>query len=182
MAAIMTKSKVRSVMIFVVCLTLTGCAASDNDRHVRFDKFNRTIEVANWQYKLRVENQNEVKGRDVQGLTDQYLKATLFVSNHKTGKSLLYSISKDIEDYEAKYKYLSFSSNDDFYIKYNDEYIYPIGYVFEPSNGLSKSERLVYKFQIAEDLYSKLMQAGDAVEYWYIDRMVGLGKICFKQQ
>ena len=135
----MIRNKVGSILIILVCLTFMGCAAGDNERNKRFDKFSRTIEIANWQYKLRVENQNEIKGRDVQGLTDHYLK-------------------------------------------YDDEYIYPIGYVFEPSNGLSKSERLVYKFQIAEDLYSKLMNAGDAVEYWYIDRMVGLGKICFKQQ
>lgn len=147
-----------------------------------FDALSRTVKVNNWQFDLNVENQNKKLGTPRANENNHYLKATLDLSNVKTKKSLLYSLSDNAEDYAEKYKYLSFGSNRDLYIKYGEEYIYPIGYVFEPSNGLSKSERLVYKFQISDSVYKNLMKNNDAVEYWYIDRLVGLGKICFKQQ
>lgn len=178
----MIKSNCGIVMAFLVCLGLTNCNISNRNSSSHFDEMNRTVKVSNWQFALNVENQNKKKGTVKTGFNDHYLKATLYLSNVKTKKSLLYSVSDNIEDYEAKYKYLSFSSKDDLYIKHDDEFIYPIGYVFEPSNGLSNSERLVYKFQISNDLYKKLMQDNEAVEYWYIDRLIGLGKICFTQQ
>jgi hypothetical protein len=108
-----------------------------------------------------------------------YLKAVLSATNTKTNKSLLYSSSQGVDDYEAKYKQLSFGSGEDLYMRFKDEIISPIGYVFEPSNGLSKSERLVYKFQLTDETYKRLKEDEDAVEYWHIDRIAGLGKICF---
>ncbi len=169
-------------MVLFVWLGLTGCSVSERSGAGLFDQLTRTVEVGNWRYDLRVENQSRKPHQTGTASQDHYLKATLYLSNVKTNKSLLYSISKDVEDYEVKYKYLSFGSRDDLYIKCDDELIYPIGYVFEPSNGLSPSERLVYKFQLSEDTYRKLTQYNKSVEYWYIDRLTGLGKICFKQQ
>lgn len=146
-----------------------------------FDEMNRSVQVNNWKFDLNVENQSRAAGK-IEDTTDHYLKATLYLSNTKTKKSLLYSISDDVADYEGKYKYLSFDSKKDLFIKNGDDLIYPIGYVFEPSNGLSASERLVYKFKIPGELYRKMKKEEASVEYWYIDRLVGLGKICFKQQ
>jgi hypothetical protein len=176
----MIKSKAWVVILLLACLGLINCKG--DRKNDQFDEFSRTVKVDHWQYTLSVENQNTKKGVAAQGLNKEYLKATMYLGNVKTKQSLLYSASKDVEDYEAKYKYLSFNSGEDLYIKYKDSLIYPIGYVFEPSNGLSKSERLVYKFQISKDLYQRMLKENSAVEYWYIDRLVGLGKICFTQQ
>lgn len=149
------------------------------EQNNRFDALNKTQQINNWKFALKVENQNE-KMDTVNTQNRHYLKATLYITNIKTGKSLLYSLSDDVKDYEVKYKHLSFACDRNLYIKCNDEYIYPMGYVFEPSNGLSNSERLVYKFQINDDVYNRLMQSKTPVEYWYVDQLIGLGKICFK--
>jgi|GEM_PF-2843393 hypothetical protein len=171
----MARSK-SGLLILLLCLIATACNKADKRKD--FDELRSTVNIDNWQFDLNVENQSKkMQLNDVKG---KYLKAILYISNTKTKKSLLYSLSKGSEDYEGKYKYLSFNSNNDLFIKYKDEYIYPIGYVFEPSNGLSKNERLVYKFQLSDSTYNKLMQDSEAVEYWYIDRLIGLGKICFK--
>lgn len=178
----MIKSRYSKAVVFFICTILCGCGVSNKNGGNTFDDMHRTVQVDNWQFALNVENQNKKHAAASAALKDHYLKATLYLSNIKTKKSLLYSISDNSEDYEAKYKYLSFNCKDDLYIKSKDENIYPIGYVFEPSNGLSTSERLVYKFQISDDKYKKLVQNNDAVEYWYTDKLIGLGKICFKQQ
>lgn len=175
----MVKSRYSIAAVFFVCLYMTGCVSDNKKVAGDFDSLKETVNVNNWQFALYVENQNQQKAADTTGLTDQYLKATLHLSNAKTKKSLLYSISDNIEDYETKYKFLSFGCKDDLYIKYKEEFIYPIGYVFEPSSGLAETERLVYKFQIDNETYRKLKQDNNAVEYWYIDRLIGLGKICF---
>lgn len=177
----MIRSK-HGVTIMLCTAIFFSCDSISKKGSNSFDAMSRTVKVNNWQFDLNVENQNRKLGTSGTKNNNHYLKATLDLSNVKTKKSLLYSLSDNAEDYAEKYKYLSFGSNSDLYIKYGDEYIYPIGYVFEPSNGLSKSERLVYKFQISDTVYKNLMKNNDAVEYWYIDRLVGLGKICFKQQ
>jgi hypothetical protein len=175
----MTRSKfVRLVLAFLISIAMANCNTTGKSSRNHFDDFSRTINVDNWQFSLNVENQNK-KAKPDSSFSHHYLKATVYLSNSKTKKSLLYAISENSEDYEAKYKYLSFSGKDDLFIKHNDEFIYPIGYVFEPSNGLSTSERLVYKFQIDDNVYKKLLKDNEAVEYWYVDRLVGLGKICF---
>jgi hypothetical protein len=170
------------VAIMLCIAVFFSCDSIDKKSSNSFDALSRTVKVNNWQFDLNVENQNKKVGTPDANHSNHYLKATLDLYNVKTKKSLLYSLSDNAEDYAEKYKYLSFGSNRDLYIKYGDDYIYPIGYVFEPSNGLSKSERLVYKFQISDTVYKNLIKNNDAVEYWYIDRLVGLGKICFKQQ
>lgn len=175
----MAKSRYSIVIMVIACFCLTNCNKYSNERNSDFDELSKTVNVDNWQFALNVENQNKRKGIDSTELDAHYLKATLYLSNTKTKKSLLYSISDNAEDYEVKYKYLSFGSKDDLFIKHNDDFIYPIGYVFEPSNGLSNSERLVYKFQIDDVMYKQLKQGKGSVEYWYIDRLTGLGKICF---
>ena len=175
----MEKSRYCIAAMFSVCLSLAGCDIDTQKESSDFDELKETVNVNNWQFRLHVENQNKQKGADDIGLRNQYLKATLHLSNTKTKKSLLYSISDDTEDYQVKYKFLSFGCKDDLYIKYKGDFIYPIGYVFEPSSGLAGSERLVYKFQIDNEIYKKLKEDNSAVEYWYIDRLIGLGKICF---
>lgn len=177
----MIKSKCTYHIAFLFCtwLSLAGCEKPGSGGKMDFDWFSKEVNVDNWQLKLNVENQNRQKGADTMRLSDHYLKATLYLANAKTQKPLLYSISADAEEYEANYRFLAFDCRDDLYIKYKEEFIYPIGYVFEPSNGLSGSERLVYKFQIADDMYQKLKKDEAAVEYWYIERLAGLGKICF---
>jgi len=164
----------------VVCVLLAGCSIDRNNS--RFDRFDRVIEVGNWMYALNVENQNEQAGRKTGAPADKYLKATLYISNSKTKHSLLYSASRDNADYEEKYKYLSFGSREDLCLKWKDQTIYPIGYVFEPSNGLGSNDKLVYKFRLSDDLYRKLKDDDGNVAYWYTDKLVGIGKICFKQQ
>lgn len=179
----MIKSKHGRLVSFLLFLCLTSCMDAEKKRGNHFDELFRTIEIGNWQYTLSVENQGKKQpdlSKDLNG--NHYLKVTLHLSNTKTKKSLLYSASKDVGDYEEMYKYLSFGSRDDLYIQYNEEFVYPTGYVFEPSNGLSNSEKLVYKFQINDDLFKKMERHNHEVEYWYIDRLTGLGKICFKQQ
>src|SRR5690606_23223405 len=105
--------------LFLLSLIQTGCM---NKEKVRFDQFARSVQLGNWLYDLQVENQNEQSKIPATELKDQYLKVTLSLSNTKTKQSLLYSASKDGADYEAKYKYLSFGSGEDIYIKYKDEY------------------------------------------------------------
>lgn len=176
----MVKSNRYLISFLVIAgLCLAGCERLENAEKGAFDQFRKDITVENWHFRLNVENQNRQEGADTIGLSDHYLKATLYLSNSKTGKPLLYSVSDNQEDYEAKYKFLSFGCKDDLYIKFHDELIYPIGYVFEPSNGLAGDERLVYKFRVADDTYRKLRKDNEAVEYWYIERLAGLGKICF---
>lgn len=165
--------------VLVVCYGLMSCNAFHGDTSRRFDNFNKSIAIGNWIYELHVENQNEKTGAVPVPATHFYLKATLSIGNSKTKKSLLYSASKDAEDYEAKYKYLAFNSSQDLHIKYNDEIIKPIGYVFEPSNGLSTSERLVYKFMLRKEQYEAMKKNRKHIVYWYTDHLIGLGKICF---
>lgn len=178
----MTKNKIIIIILSISFFAMAGCTTEKKDSMGSFDRMRRTVEIGNWQFLLNVENQSKTGNKQdaISGM--HYLKATLYLSNIKTEKSLLYSVSKDIEDYEAKYKYLSFGAQDDLYIKWKEEFIYPIGYVFEPSNGLSKSERLVYKFQVSDEDYKRMLEDNNFVEYWYLDRLIGLGKICFKPQ
>ena len=178
----MTKNRIFLLSIVFLFLILASCRSDKKYSTGEFDALKRTLEIGSWQFSLNIENQNKTKGNSHASSGMYYLKATLYISNIKTKKSLLYAISKNIEDYEAKYKYLSFHGQDDLYIKWNDIHIYPIGYVFEPSNGLARSEKLVYKFQVGEDDYNRMIQDSKNVEYWYTDRMIGLGKICFKSQ
>lgn len=167
--------------MFLLIFCMASCQSMDKQMGSHFDDLNRTVEIGNWQYSLSVENQNTQKQELANSTEYYYIKATLHMTNIKTKMSLLYSASKNNDEYAAMYKYLSFDSKDDLYIKNNDELIYPIGYVFEPSNGLSKSEKLVYKFQIDKAQFGKLRNSKN-VEFWYIDKLIGLGKICFKQQ
>ena len=178
----MTKNRSHIGLLLCLSLFLINCKNKEIVSTGDFDQLSRVIEIGSWKYALHVENQNKEKGSANMGLSSHYLKATLYISNTKSNKSLLYSIAKDAEDYEQKYKYLSFESKEDLSIRYKGEYIYPIGYVFEPSNGLSNSEKLVYKFQINDEIFQQLKQDSKSVEYWYIDKLVGVGKICFKQQ
>ncbi|MBS1778738.1 MAG: hypothetical protein JST70_05400 [Bacteroidetes bacterium] len=172
----MVKIKSLFALGIFTSLFLLSCVNKHSGNN-RFDELNSTQQINHWKFVLNVEDQNK---KQAVAVDKHYLKATLYISNVKAGKSLLYSLSDDVADYETKYKYLSFGCEQNLYIKCKDEYVYPIGYVFEPSNGLSTSERLVYKFQIDNKTYDKLMQASNATEYWYVDKLIGLGKICFK--
>lgn len=175
----MIKNKDGIFLFVLIVLCVIGCVDKPKKPQATFDMMHRTVSVGNWQFELRVENLNTKNNEDPANVSGYYLKAALLMSNTKTQKSLLYSVSDGVDDYEEKYKYLSFNSTDDLFIKYKDRMIYPIGYVFEPSNGLSTSERLVYRFQLDTDMYQLLLDNSKDVEYWYIDRMIGLGKICF---
>lgn len=167
------------VLTLFTWLCLAGCDKHTGGSKGEFDRFTRELTVDDWQFKLNVENQNRLKQEDTAALDGQYLKATLHLSNGRTQKPLLYSVSADGEEYEANYRFLAFDCRDDLYIKYKDEFIYPIGYVFEPSNGLAGTERLVYKFRIENKIFDEMKRDNSEVEYWYIERLAGLGKICF---
>lgn len=166
---------------FLALLIVMGFAACkpENNDSAHFDNMEKTIAVDNWQFVLHAENLNAAYADSVKANNAKYVKVTLYASNTKTKKSLLFSIADDGEDYARKYRYLSFDSKNDLYIKYKNQVIYPIGYVFEPSNGLSTSERLVYKFQLDNKTYEQLLKHEEEVEYWYSENIVGLGKICF---
>ncbi len=171
--------RINPALAFAVLLGISGsgCQALSGRPSERFDNLRETVDLGNWKYDLRVENQSRKSG--TAGMdSDQYLKATLSVGNSKTNKSLLYSASKDSKDYEAKYKYLSFAGGEDLCLKYDGKTVHPIGYLFEPSNGLVPTERLIYKFLLQPAEYEAL-QRSNHVEYWYTDHLVGLGKICF---
>ena len=172
----MTKNR---FLFFLAMFTigLTACHTDGSSSH--FDNMEKTVAVDNWQFVLHAENLSSIHASTVKTTDAQYLKVTLYASNTKTKKSLLFSIADDAEDYARKYRYLSFDSKNDLYIKYKNEIIYPIGYVFEPSNGLSTSERLVYKFQLNNNTYQELLKHENEVEYWYSENIIGLGKICF---
>lgn len=176
----MVKSSFLVIAIMVICMGMFSCTTGLKESSKQFDQIHKTLDINNWQLTLKVINQNNLI-KDTVGLEHQYLKASLDIYNTNTQKSLLYSVADDKDDYEVKFTYLSFSSKDDLYIKFEDEYIYPIGYVFEPSNGLSKSDRLVYKFKINDERYQKMLKKSEDVEYWYIERIAELGKICFTQ-
>jgi len=175
----MTKNKRNVLALAVVCTWMAGCNMIAGEPATSFDDLNKDIAIGNWTYALRVENQSTRAGAVTKEPGQYYLKATLSIGNSKTQKSLLYSSSRDAKDYEAKYKYLSFSSNEDLCIKHGGKIIHPIGYVFEPSNGLSPNERLVYKFALSDSLYDMLRNDSRHIEYWYTDHLIGLGKICF---
>lgn len=168
-----------SLLFFTAMLTVWTIACQSPTSGFHFDNMEKTVSVDNWQFVLHAENLNALHANTVKATDAQYIKVTLYASNTKTKKSLLYSIADDAEDYSAKYRYLSFDSKNDLYIKYKDAIIYPIGYVFEPSNGLSTSERLVYKFQLNNATYEQLLKHENEVEYWYSENIIGLGKICF---
>ncbi len=178
----MTTGRIISWMMIMAALglLLPACRRGSAVMEPPLGGFSRSIRVENWQFDLRVED--PLTEASDSARTDYYIKAILFLSNHRTGNSLLFSLADDAADYERKYKYLAFESRDDFYIQWGDSTLYPIGYVFEPSDGLSKAERLVYKFRIPHQTYQRLWQEGEEVAYWYIDRLIGLGKICFRPQ
>ena len=154
--------------------------SSGDDGQRDFDKFRKVVTIDNWEFTLDVDNQTKKANVPSGQQQTQYLKATLYLANIKTQRSLLYSMSKTTEDYEGMYKYLAFGCRDELCIRNGDQYIHPIGYVFEPSNGLVRSDKLVYQFQLEDKIYRDLSAAKN-VEYWYTDRLVGLGKICFTQ-
>ncbi len=174
----MVRSKSYLIVFLLFCLGFTRCTDKIN-RKGKFYEFKENILIDHWQYGISVDEQKLKSNHKASDSADHYLKATLFLSNAKTKKSLLYSVSDEHEDYEAKYKYLAFESGNDFYIKFKNDYIYAIGYVFEPSNGLSITDRLIYKFKINDKMFKQMVNDNQSVEYWYIDRFVGLGKICF---
>lgn len=175
----MTRSNWLGALAVGACTLAAGCGLAGGGQRQRFDALRKEVAVGNWNYGLLVENQNEKAGVVPDEPGKYYLKATLSLANTKTQKSLLYSASTGVEDYEAKYKYLSFKSGADLCIRHKGVVINPVGYVFEPSNGLSPSERLVYKFILSSEQYDALKESRDQVEYWYTDHLIGLGKICF---
>lgn len=177
----MVKTKY-SVLLLCILLATSVLMSCEKESHkqapnARFDAFRREVNIDHWKYTLDVVNQNDVHGTEQADA--QYLKATLYMTNDRSKKSVLYTAAGNKEEYESIYKYLSFGSNDDLYIRYKELFIYPIGYVFEPSNALSVDDRLIYKFRIDDSTYNDMKQSGEAIEYWYIDRLAGLGKICF---
>lgn len=175
----MVRTNYSVIFSFLILIVLGSLSCDKGEQKVktRFDDFKRVVSIDNWKYTLHVENQNNKN--TVEQTKAQYLKATLYMTNEKSKKSMLYTAANNEQEYEALYKYLSFGSTDDLYIRYKELFIYPIGYVFEPSNGLSIDDRLVYKFSIDDSTYNDMRQSGEPVEYWYIDRLAGLGKICF---
>lgn len=175
----MTKSRIFTGFAFILLVMTAACGKREGAQSNDFDQLHKTVEIDNWRFGLSVENQSKKMDAATAGTGSHYLKATVDLSNKKSKKPLLHIVSDSDEDYEAKYKYLAFNCKDNLYIKYKNENIYPIGYLFEPSNGLSGSERLVYKFELGNDLYERLKKDDESVEYWYIDRLSDLGKICF---
>ena len=114
----MTKNSQFFISLSIVLLVLSGCG--NKDKHGHFDDLRRSVVVDDWKFDLWVENQNQLHNSG-DSVDAQYLKATMYLSNSKTRKSLLYSVAKDASDYEAKYQYLSFSCKDNFYIEYKGQ-------------------------------------------------------------
>lgn len=177
----MIRNKICSLYVFLLMAVFISCRLSNDVKQAVWEDYSRIIQVGNWQYELNVEYQNKKYQLDTI-IKEQYLKVTLRLSNHKRRKSLLYSVVKNKEDYEKMYQYLSFGAIDDLFLKFRDLYVHPMGYVFEPSNELSLGDRLVYKFQIDDNLFQELSLSADEVEFWFIDRLAGSGKICFKKR
>ena len=179
----MTKNRLLMDRIFFVFVPLLfGCRFFNQDDNA-CGNLQYRVEIGNWQYDLHIEKQGEdfkEKRLEPDSRADRkyYIKALLAIGNSKTHKSLLYSTSRNAKEYESKYDYLAFQANKDFYIKSEDSIIYPVGYVFEPSNGLNTNERLVYKFIFSDAQYHHLRKSKD-LEFWYADHITGLGKICF---
>ncbi len=136
-----------------------------------------TVIIGNWKYRLTLQRNNSPT-HNVDSIV--YVKASLQIGNIKTQQSLLYSASRNQEEYKKNYNYLSFYAGKDLYIKDDNSNIYPLGYVFEPSNGLTPDERLVYKFAISKKQYLELIQENSDAAFWYHDRISKLGKICLR--
>lgn len=167
----------KNVIGFIAAWGLLLSSCEEGSKY-SFDNMDKTISVGNWIYNLKVEQAQESESAAGTG-SNRYLRATLSLGNSKTNQSLLYSASKDHKQYEKNYTYLSFNSKKNLYLKCKNDTTFPIGYVFEPSNGLNTKERLVYKFMITNEQYNKLKENSEAIEYWYVDQVLGLGKICF---
>jgi len=169
----------RSVFFLTMLFCLVQCRSGSTSHSNCLDQFNREIEIGHFKYSMAskwIDLNSEIND------SNKYLKVVLNLSSTKSQKSFLNAISKSNEDFESNYKYLSFGCNEDLYVKFKDKYFYPIGYVFEPSNGLSTQERLVYKFQVNINDYNQLIENCDAIEFWFVDHLAGSGKICFKIQ
>lgn len=165
-------------LLVLVSLVWNLCCGVAEDVYAPFDSFGRELSVSPWLFRFRVENQNMEHGDGgaVEGW--YYLKASVSISHSASGESLLHAVSEDEASYSANYHYLSFEAGQDLFLDYGSEPIYPLGYVFEPSLGLAGFDRLVYTFRISVNQYDSL-RARPVVSYWFIDRMAGLGRLCF---
>lgn len=112
---------------------------------------------------------------------DIFLKVYMRVTNERQKKSLLFS-SKNVDEYNARYKYLSFSANNDFILKIDSSTILPLGYNFFPSNEVSQYDELVYSFRIPKKKFDKKSCSGLNIQFWYVDHIAGVGNICFRPQ
>lgn len=168
----------RFVHSVVLVLLVLGSCGVFREPPPPFDSFSQEVRLSPWHFRFKVENQNHVHGDTgaVEGW--YYLKASVSVSHSASGESLLHAVSEDEASYSANYHYLSFEAGQDLFLDYGSEPIYPLGYVFEPSLGLAGFDRLVYTFRISVNQYDSL-RARPVVSYWFIDRMAGLGRLCF---
>lgn len=112
---------------------------------------------------------------------DIFLKVYMRVTNVQEKKSFLFS-SKNVDEYNARYKYLSFNANNDLILKIDSSTIQPLGYNFFPSNELSQYDELVYSFRVPKKKFDKKSCRGLNVQFWYVDHIAGVGNICFRPQ
>lgn len=108
-----------------------------------------------------------------------FFKVYIRIFNVRKNKSFLFS-SKDVDDYDEKYKYLSFNANKDFLLKIDTADILPIGYTFLPSNEVSNYDELIYSFRLEKKRISDISCNKLNIQYWYIDHIAGIGNVCFR--
>lgn len=118
-----------------------------------------------------------------QGKKSDYIffKVYMRILNAAKNKSFLFA-SKDANEYNARYQYLSFNANKDFLLKIDTAEIVPMGYNFLPSNEVSNYDELIYSFRVDKKRIADISCNKLNIQYWYIDRIAGTGNVCFRPQ
>lgn len=168
----------RFVHSVVLVLLVLGSCGVFREPPPPFDSFSQEVRLSPWHFRFKVENQNHVHGDTGAVEGGYYLKASVLISHSTSGESLLHAVSDDEASYSAKYHYLAFDAGGDLYLEADGDRVYALGYVFEPSLGLTGYDRLVYTFRLSAAEYADFRGRSE-VSYWYIDRMAGLGRLCF---
>lgn len=119
--------------------------------------------------------------KDTTRYDDFFFKLYVRISDVRKSRSFLFS-SKNEDEYNARYKYLSFGAGRDFLLKIDTATIMPIGYTFLPSNEVSQYDELVYSFRLPKKTFSDIYCSDVSIQYWYIDHIAGIGNVCFRPQ
>ena len=134
--------------------------------------------IGNWEYKLIV-TRSEYFSKEGADNIGKGISCMLEVGNSKSGASLLPSDKGVNSEQGVISNYYTFDARHDGVLDFGDSVrIACKSYVFEPGLSIQNNDRLLYNFDLSQDLLTGLKDK-DKFQFVFIDRVLGHGVVNF---